>query len=77
MPGVRKSSLGAATKQRHEQPAAGETAAAAHRKDHRAGLSAEHTQQATSRAQKKDAAHSIELFTSVEELRVRPGRVRE
>jgi hypothetical protein len=58
------------TKLRHQQRAADETAAAAHRKNHRAGLLAEHTQQAAGRAQKKGNAHSIELFTSVEELRV-------
>jgi phage gp29-like protein len=58
------------TKLRHEQRAADETAAAAHRMDHRAGLLAEHMQQAAGRAQKKDTAHSIELFASVEELRV-------
>ena len=68
--GVRKSSLGAVIKLRREQRAADETAAVAHRKAHRADLLAEHTQQAAGRAQKKDTAHSIELLTSVEELRV-------
>ena len=57
------------TKQRRKHQAADEEAAAAHRKDHRAGQLAEQVQQAAGRAQKKDTAHSIALITSVKELR--------
>ena len=67
---VRMRSAGTVTTQRREEYAADIVANAEHRQEHRARQLAEHMQLAASRAQKKDTAHSIELITSVDNLRV-------